>query len=81
MVLPISSFTQPFILFQNLAPIYERLADAYAHASDKVVIAKVDADGEGRSLGQKYDVSGYPSMTPPHFAKSTLAQNDLISQH
>lgn len=48
-------------LFQNLAPIYEQLADAFSHAKDKVVIAKVDADGEGRPLGQKYGVSGYPS--------------------
>ena len=47
--------------FQNLAPIYEELADAFAHAKDKVIIAKVDADGEGKPLGKKYDVSGYPS--------------------
>jgi thiol-disulfide isomerase/thioredoxin len=47
---------------QNLAPIYEQLADAYTHAKDKVVIAKVDADGEGRPLGSKYGVTGFPSM-------------------
>lgn len=47
--------------YQNLAPIYEELADAFAHAKDKVIIAKVDADGEGKPLGKKYDVSGYPS--------------------
>ena len=47
--------------FQNLAPIYEQLADAFSHAKNKVVIAKVDADGEGRPLGQKYGVTGYPS--------------------
>jgi protein disulfide-isomerase A6 len=46
---------------QNLAPIYEQLADAYTHAKDKVVIAKVDADGEGKPLGSKYGVSGFPS--------------------
>ena len=46
---------------QNLAPVYEQLADAYAHAKDKVIIAKVDADGVGRPLGQKYGVTGFPS--------------------
>lgn len=46
---------------QNLAPIYEQLADAFAHAKDKVIIAKVDADGEGRPLGSKYGVTGFPS--------------------
>ena len=49
---------------QNLAPVYEQLADAYAHAKDKVIIAKVDADGVGRPLGQKYGVTGFPSACP-----------------
>ena len=39
------------MLLQKLAPVYEELADAFAHVKDKVVIAKVDADGEGRPLG------------------------------
>lgn len=43
--------------------MYEQLADAFAHAKDKVVIAKVDADGEGKPLGKKYDVKGFPSMS------------------
>ncbi|KAI0338048.1 protein disulfide isomerase [Trametopsis cervina] len=47
---------------KNLAPKYEGLADAFAHAKDKVVIAKVDADGVGKSLGQKYGVKGYPTL-------------------
>ena len=46
---------------KNLAPKYELLANAFEHAKDKVIIAKVDADGEGKSLGKKYDVKGYPS--------------------
>lgn len=50
-----------FHSFQNLAPIYEQLGDAFSHAKDKVVVAKVDADGEGRPLGQKYGVTGFPS--------------------
>ena len=46
---------------KNLAPKYEELADAFGHAKDKVTIAKVDADGEGKPLGQKYGVTGFPS--------------------
>ena len=46
---------------KNLAPKYEELANAFQHVQDKVIIAKVDADGEGKSLGQKYGVSGFPS--------------------
>lgn len=46
---------------KSLAPKYEKLADAFVHAKDKVIIAKVDADGDGRPLGQKYDVKGFPS--------------------
>jgi protein disulfide-isomerase A6 len=46
---------------QSLAPTYEQLADAFSHARDKVIVAKVDADGEGKPLGQKYGVTGFPS--------------------
>lgn len=46
---------------QNLAPIYEQLGDAFSHAKDKIVVAKVDADGAGKPLGQKYGVTGFPS--------------------
>jgi hypothetical protein len=41
--------------------VYEQLADAFAHAKDKVIVAKTDADGVGKPLGQKYGVTGYPS--------------------
>ncbi|KAL5504106.1 hypothetical protein ACEPAH_8179 [Sanghuangporus vaninii] len=47
---------------KNLAPTYEQLADAYAYAKNKVVIAKVDADGVGKPLGQKYGVTGFPTL-------------------
>jgi len=47
---------------KSLAPTYERLADAFAHAKDKVIIAKVDADGEGKPLGAKYEVTGFPTL-------------------
>jgi protein disulfide-isomerase A6 len=46
---------------KNLAPVYEELADAFAHAKDKVVIAKVDADAH-RDLGTKFDVKGFPTL-------------------
>ncbi|WVQ82191.1 protein disulfide-isomerase domain [Cryptococcus sp. DSM 104549] len=45
---------------KNLAPTYEQLADAFP--SDKVVIAKTDADGVGRDLGTRYGVSGFPTI-------------------
>ncbi|TEB33343.1 disulfide isomerase [Coprinellus micaceus] len=47
---------------KNLAPVWEQLANAFEHAKDKVVIAKVDADGVGRPLGQKYGVTGFPTL-------------------
>ncbi|KAG7089585.1 hypothetical protein E1B28_011252 [Marasmius oreades] len=47
---------------KNLAPIYEQLADAFTHAKDKVYIAKVDADGDGKDLAKKYGVTGYPTL-------------------
>jgi len=47
---------------KSLAPIYEQLADAFSHAQDKVIIAKVDADGVGKPLGQKYGVTGFPTL-------------------
>ncbi|WRT66188.1 protein disulfide-isomerase domain [Kwoniella shivajii] len=45
---------------KNLAPTYEQLADAFP--SDKVVIAKTDADGVGRELGTKFGVTGFPTI-------------------
>ncbi|EIW54716.1 protein disulfide isomerase [Trametes versicolor FP-101664 SS1] len=47
---------------KNLAPTYEQLADAFANSKDKVIIAKVDADGAGKPLGQKYGVTGFPTL-------------------
>ncbi|KAN0139038.1 thioredoxin protein disulfide isomerase [Lactarius tabidus] len=47
---------------KSLAPIYEQLGDAFGHAKDKVVVAKVDADGAGKPLGQKYEVKGFPTL-------------------
>jgi len=47
---------------KSLAPKYEQLADAFQHVQDKVIIAKIDADGDGRPLGQKYGVTGFPTL-------------------
>jgi len=47
---------------KNLAPIYEQLADAFAHAKDKVRIVKIDADGDGKETGGKYGVTGFPTL-------------------
>ncbi|KAL0580969.1 hypothetical protein V5O48_001061 [Marasmius crinis-equi] len=47
---------------KNLAPVYEQLGDAFAHAKDKVYVAKIDADGVGKELGKKYGVTGYPTL-------------------
>ena len=46
---------------KNLAPTYEELATNFAFASDKVSIAKVDAD-EHKSLGKRFGVQGFPTL-------------------
>lgn len=46
---------------KNLAPVYEDLASAFAHAKDKVTIAKVDADAE-KDLGRRFGVQGFPTL-------------------
>ncbi|KAJ7082209.1 hypothetical protein B0H15DRAFT_993974 [Mycena belliarum] len=43
----------------NLAPVYEQLADTYVHVKDKFILAKVDADGEGKPLGSEYDITSF----------------------
>lgn len=46
---------------KNLAPVYEELATSFAYASDKVTIAKVDADNH-KDLGKKFGVQGFPTL-------------------
>ena len=46
---------------KNLAPVYEELATTYQHATDKVTIAKVDADNH-KELGKKFGVQGFPTL-------------------
>ena len=44
-----------------LSPVYEELADGFASSSDKVVIAKVNAD-EHKDLGRRFGVQGFPTL-------------------
>ncbi|KAH8696205.1 putative disulfide isomerase [Talaromyces proteolyticus] len=46
---------------KNLAPVYEELAQVFSFASDKVQIAKVDADAH-RDLGKRFGVQGFPTL-------------------
>ena len=46
---------------KNLVPIYEKLAQDFAFAKDKVTIAKVDADAE-KSLGKRFGIQGFPTI-------------------
>ncbi|KAI9371798.1 thioredoxin-like protein [Aspergillus egyptiacus] len=46
---------------KNLAPVYEELGAAFAHAEDKVSIAKVDADAN-RDLGKRFNIQGFPTI-------------------
>ncbi|KAF9361137.1 hypothetical protein BGX26_005511 [Mortierella sp. AD094] len=46
---------------KHLAPVYDKLAEAFADREDKVLIAKIDAD-EYRELGHKFGVRGYPTI-------------------
>lgn len=45
---------------KKLAPVYDSVAAAFQNERD-VVVAKVDATENG-DLGEKYDVSGYPTI-------------------
>lgn len=46
---------------KNLAPVYEKVADAFKDQKDKVLIAKVDAD-KNKELGQKAGIKGFPTL-------------------
>ena len=46
---------------KTLAPTYEELATSFAPVSDKVSIAKVDAD-KHKSLGNRFGVQGFPTL-------------------
>ncbi|XP_059652325.1 protein disulfide-isomerase like 2-1-like [Cornus florida] len=57
---------------KNLAPIYEKVATAFKMEED-VVIANLDTD-KYKDLGEKYDVSGYPTLK--FFPKNNKAGED-----
>lgn len=46
---------------KSLAPIYEKVADAFVEQKDTVLIAKVNAD-KNKELGQKAGVRGFPTL-------------------
>ncbi|SJX61895.1 probable protein disulfide-isomerase precursor [Sporisorium reilianum f. sp. reilianum] len=46
---------------KSLAPIYEKVADAFAQQKDTVLIAKVDAD-KNKELGQQAGIKGFPTL-------------------
>lgn len=46
---------------KRLTPVYEKVAHAFRLDSDKVVVARVDADAH-RELGQRFGVSGFPTI-------------------
>ena len=46
---------------KNLAPVWEELAGEFASFSDKISIAKVDADSE-KDLGKRFGVQGFPTL-------------------
>jgi protein disulfide-isomerase A6 len=46
---------------KSMAPTYDTLGTAYAHASSDVLIAKVDADAH-KELGKRFGVQGFPTL-------------------
>ena len=46
---------------KRLAPVFEELATSFEFATDKVSIAKVDADAE-KSLGKRFGIQGFPTL-------------------
>jgi protein disulfide-isomerase A6 len=75
---------------KNLAPEYEKLANAYT-ADSHVVIAKVDADTH-KTLGSRYGVTGFPTIkwfgknnkeTPVDYNKDRTLQSfvDFINEN
>ncbi|KAG2182433.1 hypothetical protein INT43_007363 [Umbelopsis isabellina] len=45
---------------KNLAPIYDKVGNAFANENN-CVVAKIDADTE-RDIGTEYDISGFPTI-------------------
>ncbi|ESK94636.1 protein disulfide isomerase [Moniliophthora roreri MCA 2997] len=47
---------------QNLEPVYDQLADTYAHAQDTLFIGRIEAAKVGRSIKKRYGVTQYPTL-------------------
>ncbi|EEB90814.1 hypothetical protein MPER_10933, partial [Moniliophthora perniciosa FA553] len=47
---------------QKLEPVYDQLADAYAHAQDTLFIGRIEAAKVGRSIKKRYGVTQYPTL-------------------
>jgi len=60
---------------KSLAPIWEELGNSFP-ADSTVVIAKVDADAH-RDLGQRFDISGFPTLK--YFPMGTKTPTDYES--
>ncbi|RHZ47470.1 hypothetical protein Glove_579g8 [Diversispora epigaea] len=58
---------------KTLAPVYEKLADSFSYAKDRVVIAKVDADDQ-KNLGSRFEIQGFPTLK--WFDKNSLTPED-----
>lgn len=46
---------------KTLAPVLEKVADAFVAQKDKVIIAKVDAD-KNKELGKRVGIKGFPTL-------------------
>ncbi|CAN6659870.1 hypothetical protein TRVA0_032S00166 [Trichomonascus vanleenenianus] len=46
---------------KTLSPIYDELADSFAHVEDKIQIIKIDAD-KHRKAAKKFDVEYFPTL-------------------
>jgi len=70
---------------KKLAPEFEKVGEAFAHVSSKVVVASVDADAH-KELGSRFDVHGFPTLkwfpkgsTTPEDYNGGRTAEDIIS--
>ncbi|RCH82145.1 hypothetical protein CU098_000237, partial [Rhizopus stolonifer] len=74
---------------KNLAPIWEKVASAYANEAN-CVVAKIDADQE-KDIGTEFDISGFPTIKffpagatepiPYEGARSEAAFIEFLNEH
>ena len=46
---------------RTLAPVFDKLANAYSQFADNVIVAKVNADTH-RKLGDRFELKGFPTL-------------------